>query len=90
MSQASFDAHAAIRKLQRAGCPKPQATVSLVMQATDVSLQLVKDMEQAEKDMLTKGDFYRALWIQGGVLATLISTLAIAMLGFALFLLHTS
>lgn len=148
MSQASFDTHAAIRKLERAGCPAPQAEamVSVVMQATGVSLQLVKDVEQirlhvetnmaskadladlrtemhagfasidsrfekldarvgsleagfekldarqeqTEKVMVTKGELYRALWIQGGVLATLILTLAGSMLGFALFLLNTS
>ncbi len=141
MSQASFDTHAAVRKLERAGCPAPQAEamVSLVMQVSNVNLQLAKDVErmrlhidnniaskkdlaalrvemqagftsmderfaslearfarlearqeQAEKVMLTKGELYRALWVQGGVLATLILTLAGAMLGFALFLLNTS
>ena len=40
--------------------------------------------------MFTKGELYRALWIQGGVLATLILTLAGAMLGFVLYLLTGS
>ena len=127
MSQASFDTHAAIRKLERAGCPvrQAEAMVSMVMQATGDTLQMAKDLEhiklqvetnmatkdalaalrtemqarfasldarqeQVERTMLTKGELYRALWIQGGVLATLILTLAAAMLGFALYLLTGS
>ena len=141
MSQASFDTHAAIRKLEKAGCPARQAEamVSMVMQATGDTLQMAKDLEhiklqvetnmatkdalaalrtemqarfasldarfaslddrfaslcarqeQGERTMVTKGELYRALWIQGGVLATLILTLAAAMLGFALYLLPGS
>ncbi len=138
MSQASFDTHAAIRKLEKAGCPARQAEamVSMVMQATGVTVQMAKDLEhtklqvdatknalaafrtemqarfasldarfaslddrfaslgarqeQVERTMVTKGELYRALWIQGGVLATLILTLAAAMLGFALYLLTGS
>ena len=148
MSQASFDTHAAIRKLEKAGCPARQAEamVSMVMQATGDTLQMARDLEhiklqvetnmatkdalaalrtemhahfaslddrfasldarfarlddrfaslgarqeQVERTMLTKGELYRALWIQGGVLATLILTLAAAMLGFALYLLPGS
>ncbi len=134
MSQASFDTHAAIRKLEQAGCPARQAEamVSMVMQATGDTLQMAKDLEhiklqvetnmatkdalsalrvemqarfasldtrfaslgarqeQVERTMVTKGELYRALWIQGGVLATLILTLAGAMLGFALYLLTGS
>ena len=141
MSQASFDTHAAIRKLEKAGCPARQAEamVSMVMQATGDTLQMARDLEhiklqvetnmatkdalaalrtemharfaslddrfaslddrfaslgarqeQVERTMLTKGELYRALWIQGGVLATLILTLAAAMLGFALYLLTGS
>ena len=138
MSQVSFDTNAAVRKLERAGCPARQAEamVSMVMQATGVTAQMVKDLEhtrfqvdatknalaalraemqagfasldarfaslddrfaslsarqeQVERAMVTKGELYRALWIQGGVLATLILTLAGAMLGFALYLLTGS
>ena len=145
MSQASFDTHAAIRKLEKAGCPARQAEamVSMVMQATGVTVQMAKDLEhtklqvdatknalaalrtemqarfasldarfaslddrfaslddrfaslgarqeQVERTMVTKGELYRALWIQGGVLATLILTLGAAMLGFALYLLTGS
>ena len=148
MSQASFDTHAAIRKLEKAGCPARQAEamVSMVMQATSDTLQMARDLEhiklqvdtnmatkdslaalrtemqagfasldarfasldarfaslddrfaslgarqeQVERTMVTKGELYRALWIQGGVLATLILTLAAAMLGFALYLLPGS
>ena len=134
MSQASFDTHAAIRKLERAGCPARQAEamVSMVVQATGDTLQMAKDLEhlrfqvetnmatkdalaalrtemqagfagldarfasldtrqkQVERTMVTKGELYRALWIQGGVLATLNLTLAGAMLGFALYLLTGS
>ena len=141
MSQASFDTHAAIRKLEQAGCPvrQAEAMVSMVMQATGDTLQMAKDLEhiklqvgtnmatkdalaalrtemqarfasldarfaslddrfaslcarqeQGERTMVTKGELYRALWIQGGVLATLILTLAGAMLGFALYLLTGS
>ena len=131
MSQASFDTLAAIRKLEKAGCPARQAEamVSMVMQATGVTVQMAKDLEhtklqvdatknalaalraemqagfasldarfaslgarqeQVERTMVTKGELYRALWIQGGVLATLILTLAAAMLGFALYLLTGS
>ncbi len=134
MSQASFDTHAAIRKLEKAGCPARQAEamVSMVMQATGDTLQMARDLEhiklqvetnmatkdalaalrtemhahfaslddrfaslcarqeQGERTMVTKGELYRALWIQGGVLATLILTLAAAMLGFALYLLMGS
>ena len=162
MSQASFDTHAAIRKLEKAGCPARQAEamVSMVMQATGDTLQMARDLEhiklqvetnmatkdalaalrtemhahfaslddrfasldarfaslddrfasldarfarlddrfaslcarqeQGERTMVTKGELYRALWIQGGVLATLILTLAAAMLGFALYLLPGS
>ena len=134
MSQVSFDTNAAIRKLERAGCPARQAEamVSMVMQATGVTAQMAKDLEhtrfqvetnmatkdalaalraemqagfasldarfaslsarqeQVERAMVTKGELYRALWIQGGVLATLILTLAGAMLGFALYLLTGS
>lgn len=134
MAQASFDTHAAVRKLERAGCPAPQAEamVSVVTQATDVSLQLVKDVEQirhhietnmaskadladlrtemhagfagidsrleklesrqeqTENVMVTKGELFRALWVQGGVLATLILTLAAIMVAFSAFLLNTS
>ena len=131
MSQASFDTHAAIRKLERAGCPvrQAEAMVSMVVQATGDTLQMAKDLEhtklqvdatknalaalraemqagfaslqarfasldarqeQVERTMLTKGELYRALWVQGGVLATLILTLAAAMLGFALYLLTGS
>ena len=124
MSQASFDTHAAIRKLEKAGCPARQAEamVSMLMQATGVTVQMAKDLEhtklqvdatknalaalrtemqarfasldarqeQVERTMVTKGELYRALWIQGGVLATLILTLGAAMLGFALYLLTGS
>ena len=141
MSQASFDTHAAIRKLEQAGCPARQAEemVSMVMQATGDPLQMARDLEhiklqvetnmatkdalaalrtemqahfasldarfaslddrfaslcarqeQGERTMVTTGELYRALWIQGGVLATLILTLAAAMLGFALYLLPGS
>ena len=141
MSQASFDTHAAIRKLEKAGCPARQAEamVSMVMQATGDTLQMARDLEhiklqvetnmatkdalaavrtemqarfasldarfaslddrfaslcarqeQGERTMVTKGELHRALWIQGGVLATLILTWAVAMLGFALSLLTGS
>ena len=134
MSQASFDTHAAIRKLERAGCPvrQAEAMVSMVVQATGDTLQMAKDLEhiklqvetnmatkdalsalrvemqagfasldarfaslsarqeQVERTKFTKGELYRALWIQGGVLATLILTLAGAILGFALYLLTGS
>ena len=134
MSQASFDTHAAIRKLEKAGCPARQAEamVSMVMQATGDTLQMARDLEhiklqvetnmatkdalaalrtemhagfasldarfaslgarqeQVERTMVTKGELYRAFWIQGGVLATLILTWAAAMLGFALYLLTGS
>ena len=131
MSQASFDTYAAIRKLERAGCSvrQAEAMVSMVVQATGVTLQMAKDLEhtklqvdatknalaslraemqagfasldarfvslgnrqeQVERTMVTKGELYRALWVQGGVLATLILTLAGAMLGFSLYLLTGS
>ena len=169
MSQASFDTHAAIRKLEKAGCPVPQAEafVSVVMQAADPRLQLTKEVQQlrfhvetkmvsktdladlraemqarfsgvderfasidgrfasiderfasiderfasideriadmaaamaslAEQQkstrelMVTKGEFFRALWVQGGVLAALILTLAASMVSFVAFTLNGS
>ena len=60
MSQASFDTHAAIRKLEKAGCPARQAEamVSMVMQATGDTLQMASDLEhiklQVETNMATK------------------------------------
>ena len=60
MSQASFDTHAAIRKLEQAGCPARQAEamVSMVMQATGDTLQMARDLEhiklQVETNMATK------------------------------------
>lgn len=155
MSQASFDTHAAIRKLEKAGCPVPQAEafVSVVMQAADPHLQLAKEVQQLRlhvetstasktdladlraemqarftsidrrftsiderftsideriadmaaaiasltegqkhlaKEMVTRGEFFRALWVQGGVLAALILTLAASMVSFVAFTLNGS
>ncbi|MDE0454153.1 MAG: DUF1640 domain-containing protein [Gammaproteobacteria bacterium] len=128
MSEAAFDTHAEIRKLERAGCPKKQAEamVDLVNRAP-LNIEMVKAMErlsfQVETNMATKADIaelraetkadiaelraettelraerkadikelradmFRALWIQGGVLATLILGLAGLMLGLTTFLL---
>ena len=47
-------------------------------------------LDKVEERMVTKGDLYRALWIQGGVLATLILSLAGMTLGFALYALTGS
>ena len=40
--------------------------------------------------MVTKGELYRALWIQGGILATLILSLGAMTLGIALYALTGS
>lgn len=144
MPQASFDTHAAIRKLEKAGCPVPQAEalVSVVMQAADPNLQLAREVQQlrlhvetrtASKSdfasiddrfarvderfasiderlvemataiaslaegqkgirelMVTKGELFRAIWVQGIVLASLILTLSVSMVSFVGFMLNGS
>lgn len=79
MQEVTFDTHAAIRKLEGAGCPAPQAEamVAVVSQATAVTSR----MDQ----MVTKGELYRALSIQGGILATLILLYGAMTLGIALY-----
>ena len=47
-------------------------------------------LNRVTESMITRGELYRALWIQGGVLATLILSLAAITLGFALFVLTGS
>ena len=47
-------------------------------------------LDRVTESMITRGELYRALWIQGGVLATLILSLAAITLGFALFVLTGS
>ena len=167
MQEVSFDTHAAIRKLEGAGCPAPQAEamVAVVSEATAVTSRMARDLERIKlqvdtnmatrsdladlraetregfaslkaeieervenrieslrtetleafaslrtetlghveslrtetrqgfasmrtefKDqMVTKGELYRALWIQGGVLATLILSFGAMTLGIALY-----
>lgn len=156
MQEVTFDTHAAIRKLEGAGCPAPQAEamVAVVSQATAVTSRMARDLERIKlqvdtnmatksdladlrtetregfaslraeieervesrieslrtetlghvdslrkdtqegfaslrsefKDqMVTKGELYRALWIQGGVLATLILSFGAMTLGIALY-----
>ena len=79
-NMATKDALAALRTEMQAGFASLDARFA----------NLSARQEQVERTMLTKGELYRALWIQGGVLATLILTLAAAMLGFALYLLTGS
>ncbi|MCY3816581.1 MAG: hypothetical protein OXG59_09865 [Gammaproteobacteria bacterium] len=61
MSEVTFDTHAEIRKLERAGCPKTQAEamVDLVSRAP-LNIQMVKALErlsfQVETNMATKAD----------------------------------
>ena len=95
MSEAAFDTHAEIRKLEQAGCPAAQAeTVVDLVNRAPPNIQMVKALErltfQIETNMATKADIadlradmFRALWIQGGALAALILALAGLMLGFA-------
>ena len=166
MSQAQFDTHAAVRKLERAGCPVPQAEamVSMVMQATGIHLKLAKDLEKlrlyvetsaaSKQDLddlrvanktdidelraetkrdfadlraemqarfvsigerfdgieermahmgdaiatlaerhqhtVTKDELFRAIWVQGAVLASLILTLSVSMVTFIAFTLNTA
>ncbi|MDE0129166.1 MAG: hypothetical protein OXQ86_06330 [Gammaproteobacteria bacterium] len=88
MSEVTFDTHAEIRKLERAGCPKTQAEamVDLVSRAP-LNIRTAKALErlsfQVETNMATKADIadlradiFRALWIQGASLAALIVALA--------------
>ena len=150
MQEVSFDTHAAIRKLEGAGCPAPQAEamVAVVSQATAVTSRMARDLERIKlqvdtnmatrndladlraetregfaslkaeieervenrieslrketqeglvslrtelKDQLvTKGELYRALWIQGGILATLILSFGAMTLGIAFYALTGS
>lgn len=150
MQEVSFDTHAAIRKLEGAGCPAAQAEamVAVVSEATAVTSRMARDLERIKfqvdtnmatksdladlraetregfaslkaeieervenrieslrtetregfasqrtefKDqMVTKGELYRALWIQGGILATLILSLGAMTLGVALYALTGS
>ena len=96
MNQVSFDTHAAMRRLGQAGASTPlaEAVVDIVTEATSLNMQMVEDLayvkSQIETNMATKAnieslraDLFRALWIQGGVLAGLILALAGVMLGFA-------
>ena len=96
MNQVSFDTHAAMRRLGQAGASTPlaEAVVDIVTEATSLNMQMVEDLayvkSQIETNMATKADIeslradlFRALWIQGGVLAGLILALAGVMLGFA-------
>ena len=95
MAEVAFDTNAEIRKLQQAGWPRNQAEamVDLVSRAP-LDVQMVKDLERVklqtstiETSMATKtdiaqlrADMFRALWIQGGILAALILSLAGLML----------
>ena len=160
MSRLSFDTHAAIRKLEQAGCPAEQAEamVAIVTEATGLTAHIARGLRsirlqvetnmatkddlaalraetheglaglrselkgdvaelradgkidiaehraetrsgfaemrerlgQLEERMVTKGELYRALWIQGGVLATLILSLAAITMGFALYVMTGS
>ena len=161
MQEVTFDTHAAIRKLEGAGCPAPQAEamVAVVSEATAVTSRMARDLErikfQVDTNMATKSDLadlraetrqgfaslkaeieervenrieslrtdtrdrfeslrtetkegfaslrtefkdqfvtkaelYRALWIQGGVLATLILSLGAMTLGIAFYALTGS
>ncbi len=96
MNQVSFDTHAAMRRLGQAGASTPlaEAVVDIVTEATSLNMQMVENLayvkSQIETNMATKAnieslraDLFRALWIQGGVLAGLILALAGVMLGFA-------
>ncbi len=96
MNQVSFDTHAAMRRLGQAGASTPlaEAVVDIVTEATSLNMQMVEDLayvkSQIQTNMATKADIaslradlFRALWIQGGVLAGLILALAGVMLGFA-------
>lgn len=150
MQEVSFDTHAAIRKLEGAGCPAPQAEamVDVVSQATAVTSRMARDLERIKlqvdtnmatksdladlraetrdgfaslkaeieerienrieslrtetqegfaslrtefkDELVTKGEFYRALWIQGAILATLILSFGTITMGFALYALTDS
>ena len=96
MNQVSFDTHAAMRRLGQAGASTPlaEAVVDIMTEATSLNMQMVENLayvkSQIETNMATKADIeslradlFRALWIQGGVLAGLILALAGVMLGFA-------
>ena len=96
MNQVSFDTHAAMRRLGQAGASTPlaEAVVDIMTEATSLNMQMVENLayvkSQIETNMATKAnieslraDLFRALWIQGGVLAGLILALAGVMLGFA-------
>ena len=62
MQEVTFDTHAAIRKLEGAGCPAPQAEamVAVVSQATAVTSRMARDLEriklQVDTNMATKSD----------------------------------
>ncbi|MCY3605125.1 MAG: DUF1640 domain-containing protein [Gammaproteobacteria bacterium] len=62
MQEVSFDTHAAIRKLEGAGCPAPQAEamVAVVSQATSVTSRMARDLEriklQVDTNMATRSD----------------------------------
>lgn len=150
MQEVSFDTHAAIRKLEGAGCPAPQAEamVAVMSQATAVTSRMARDLEriklqvdtnmatksdladlraetregfaslkaeieervenrieslrtetqgrfeslrtEIKDELVTKGELYRALWIQGGILATLILSFSAMTLGIALYALTGS
>ena len=45
---------------------------------------------EIKDELVTKGEFYRALWIQGAILATLILSFGAITMGFALYALSGS
>ena len=64
MSATTFDTHQAVRRLEAAGIETRQA---------EAIVTEMRDAAGADRgELVTRGELYRALWMQGAALAALI------------------
>ena len=67
MSASTFDTHAAVRSLEAAGIDTSQA---------EAIVATVRDAAGADRgELVTRGELYRALWIQGAGIVAILTAL---------------
>lgn len=67
MTVATFDTHQAVRRLEAAGIETEQA---------EAIVSEMRDAAGADRDeLVTRGELYRALWIQGAGIVAILTTL---------------
>ena len=67
MTVATFDTHQAVRRLEAAGIETEQA---------EAIVSEMRDAAGADRgELVTRGELYRALWIQGAGIVAILTTL---------------